>query len=47
MRLLLSAEGWHVQVVTDAQQTLQQLVSGAWHLVIANVELARRATRCS
>lgn len=40
LRLLLGAEGWHVQVVTDAQQTLQQLVSGAWDLVIANVELA-------
>ena len=39
LRLLLSAEGWHVQVVTDAQQTLQQLLTGAWHLVIANVEL--------
>jgi DNA-binding response OmpR family regulator len=40
LRLLLSSEGWHVQVVTDAQQTLQQLLTGAWHLVIANVELA-------
>jgi CheY-like chemotaxis protein len=40
LRLLLSAEGWHVQVVTDAQQTLQQLLSGAWDLVIANIELA-------
>lgn len=40
MRLLLSAEGWHVQVETDARQTLQQLLTGAWHLVIANVELA-------
>jgi hypothetical protein len=40
LRLLLSAEGWHVQVETDARQTLQQLLTGAWHLVIANVELA-------
>jgi CheY-like chemotaxis protein len=40
LRLLLSGEGWHVQVVTDAKQTLQQLLSGAWNLVIANVELA-------
>lgn len=40
LRLLLSAEGWHVQAVTDAQQTLQQLLTGAWNLVIANVELA-------
>jgi CheY-like chemotaxis protein len=40
LRLLLSSEGWHVQAVTDAQQTLQQLLTGAWHLVIANVELA-------
>jgi CheY-like chemotaxis protein len=30
LRLLLSSEGWHVQVVTDAQQTLQQLLTGAW-----------------
>lgn len=40
LRLLLSAEGWHVQAVTDAKQTLQQLLSGAWNLVIANVTLA-------
>jgi CheY-like chemotaxis protein len=39
LRQLLSGEGWHVQVVTDAKQALQQLLTGAWNLVIANVEL--------
>ncbi|MCL6481498.1 MAG: response regulator [Firmicutes bacterium] len=36
---VLSAEGWHVEVATDARQALHLLAAGAWSLVVANVVL--------
>jgi DNA-binding response OmpR family regulator len=39
LRELLDSEGWHVGVVPLASQALQELSSGEWSLVIANVSL--------
>ncbi len=36
---VLSAEGWRVEVVTDARRALHMLATGAWSLVVANVVL--------
>ncbi len=36
---VLSAEGWRVEVVTEARQALQLLAATTWSLVVANVVL--------
>lgn len=36
---MLSAEGWHIELVNDARETLRALASRQWSLVVANVAL--------
>ena len=36
---VLDSEGWHVQIASLASQGMQELASGEWTLVIANVAL--------
>jgi DNA-binding response OmpR family regulator len=40
LRQILDSEGWRVRIVQDPKQLLDELKSGDWSLVIANIVLA-------
>ena len=41
LRNVLDSEGWRVRIVTRADHAMNEIATGSWNLVIANVAIAR------